>query len=103
MLRGPPPTGLHFGSEKDYIPESLFKEARYKIVFCVLYYIDYIIHYKSFAKILTRTPLRQLKAFMTSFYKYRVYYIIYITHYKSFVKMLTRTPLRQLMAFMTSF
>ena len=30
---------LHFGPEKDYIPGSLFKEARFKIVFCVLYYI----------------------------------------------------------------
>ena len=38
-LGGPPPTGLHFGPEKDYIPGSMFKEARYKIVFCVLYYI----------------------------------------------------------------
>ena len=38
-IRGPPPTGLHFGPETDYIPVSLFKEHRYKIVFCVLYYI----------------------------------------------------------------
>ena len=38
-VRGSPPTGLHFGPEKDYIPGSLFKEARYKIEFCVVYYI----------------------------------------------------------------
>ena len=31
------PTGLHFGPKNDYIPGSLFKEARYEIVFCVLY------------------------------------------------------------------
>ena len=39
-LRGSPLTGLHFGPEKDFIPGSLLKKARYKIVLCVLQGID---------------------------------------------------------------
>ena len=38
LLRGFPPAGLHFGPKRDYITRSLFKQAKYTIVFCVLYY-----------------------------------------------------------------
>ena len=38
LIWGSPPTGLHFGPKRDYITGSLFKQARYKIVICVLYY-----------------------------------------------------------------
>ena len=36
-LRGSPPTGAHFGPKKGYMLGSLFKQARCKIVICVLY------------------------------------------------------------------
>ena len=38
-VKGSPPTGLHFGPKRDYITGSLFKQAGYKIVICVLHYI----------------------------------------------------------------
>ena len=36
-IRGSPPTGLHFGHKRNYITGLLFKQARYRIVICVLY------------------------------------------------------------------
>ena len=37
-LRGSPPAGVHFGPKRDYITGSLFKQASYKIVICILYF-----------------------------------------------------------------